>query len=193
MSEPPKRDVDAAALIDRASALFSTAPQDPQASFRYPVLATIGRDGTPNGRVLVLRTADPGTWQATLHTDGRAEKLAELAAHNAAMLVFYDHAAGLQLRLKGAMATLTDTAARKAIWDTLADSNRPNYRADPPTGSVLGAAGDGIGPDDDQTGFENFTVLTFSAATVDVLKLARTGNRRYRLDLSKGTGTWLVP
>lgn len=193
MSGLPEIDSGAAALIGQASSLFAAAPEDPQASFRYPVLATIGRDGMPNGRVLVLRTADPATWQATLHTDSRAEKLAELAANNAAMLVFYDHGAGLQLRLKGSMATIRDTAARKAVWNALADSNRPNYRADPPTGSVLGAAGDGIGPDDDQTGFENFTVLTFSAATVDVLKLARTGNRRYRLDLSKGTDTWLVP
>ena len=141
----------------------------------------------------MLRTADSATWQATLHTDSRAEKLAELAANNAAMLVFHDHTAGLQLRLKGSMATIKDTAERKAIWDALADSNRPNYRADPPTGSILGAAGDGIEPTDDRTGFRNFTVLTFSAATVDVLKLARSGNRRYRLDLSKGTGAWLVP
>ena len=123
----------------------------------------------------MLRTADSATWQATLHTDSRAEKLAELAANNAAMLVFHDHTAGLQLRLKGSMATIKDTAERKAIWDALADSNRPNYRADPPTGSILGAAGDGIEPTDDRTGFRNFTVLTFSAATVDVLKLARSG------------------
>lgn len=193
MSGRPDKDPDALALIDKASALFSAAPENPQAQFRYPMLSTVGRDGAPNGRILVLRTADPVTWQATLHTDIRAEKVAELATNGAAMLVFYDHAASLQLRLKGTIGRNTDKAALKAIWAELPASNRPNYRASLPTGSAISVAGDGIDPAASQSGYENFEVLTFSAGTADILQLARTGNRRYRLDVLSGEGTWLVP
>ncbi|WP_193170492.1 pyridoxamine 5'-phosphate oxidase family protein [Nisaea nitritireducens] len=193
MSGRPDKDPDALALIDRASALLSAAPGNPQAAFRYPVLSTVGRDGGPNGRVLVLRAADPVTWQAALHTDSRAEKVAELAANSAAMLVFYDHEASLQLRLKGTIGRNADKATLEAIWAELPASNRPNYRASLPTGSAISAAGDGIDSASAQSGYENFDVLTFSAETADILQLARTGNRRYRLDVLSGAGTWLVP
>ncbi|WP_051284423.1 pyridoxamine 5'-phosphate oxidase family protein [Nisaea denitrificans] len=193
MSERPELDPGAHALISRASELFSAAPGNPQSPFRYPVLATIGRDGSPNGRILVLRTADPMAWQVTLHSDSRAEKVSELAGNDAAMLVFYDHEASLQLRLKGAIDRSTDSAVREAIWAELPASNRPNYRASLPTGSPISAAGDGIDPAAAQSGYENFDVLTFSAKTVDILQLSRNGNRRYRLDVALGTGSWLVP
>jgi len=193
MSERPELDPDAQALIGRASELFSAAPGNSHSAFRYPVLSTVGRDGDPNGRTLVLRTANPVTWQATLHTDGRAEKVAELAVNSAAMLVFYDHEDSLQLRLKGTIGRNIDKAALAAIWAELPASNRPNYRASPPTGSAISAAGDGIDPSGAQSGYENFDVLTFSAETVDILQLARTGNRRYRLDILSQAGTWLVP
>lgn len=132
-------------------------------------------------------------WQATLHTDSRAEKVSELEENDAAMLVFYDHAAGLQVRLKGAIDRSTGNAAREAIWAELPPSNRPNYRASLPTGTAISAAGDGIDPAASQSGYENFDVLTFSAKTADNLQLSRSGNRRYRLDVALGTGSWLVP
>ncbi|WP_323795761.1 pyridoxamine 5'-phosphate oxidase family protein [Nisaea sp.] len=193
MSERPELDPDAHVLISRASELFSAAPGNPHSPFRYPVLATIGRDGSPNARILVLRTADPVAWQAILHTDSRAEKVSELETNDGAMLVFYDHEASLQLRLKGAIGRNTDNAAREAIWAELPASTRPNYRASLPTGSAISAAGDGIDPAVSQSGYENFDVLTFSAETVDILQLSRSGNRRYRLDAALGTGSWLVP
>lgn len=193
MTERPELDPDAQALIGQASELFSAAPGNPHSPFRYPVLATIGRDGSPNGRILVLRTADPMAWQATLHTDSRAEKVSELELCDAAMLVFYDHQAGFQLRLKGTIGRSTDNAARGAIWAELPPSNRPNYRASLPTGSTINAAGDGIDPAASQSGYDNFDVLTFSAGTADILQLSRSGNRRYRLDITLGTGNWLVP
>ncbi|MEO9899835.1 pyridoxamine 5'-phosphate oxidase family protein [Nisaea sp.] len=193
MSEKQDMDPEAIALIDRASALFSKAPENADAPFRYPVLSTVARDGSPNGRTLVLRTANPATWQATLHTDSRAEKVAELAANDAAMLVFYDQQASMQLRLKGTISQKLDKAALKAIWEKLPASTRPNYRASLSTGSAISAAGDGIAPSGALSGFENFSVLTFTTETVDILQLARSGNRRYRLDVLSGTGTWLIP
>jgi pyridoxamine 5'-phosphate oxidase len=193
MSKSPTRDQDAQDLIGRTSALFTAAPENPQAPFRYPVLATIGRDGSPNGRVLVLRTANAVNWQATLHTDSRSEKVAELAENSAAMLVFYDHEAGLQMRLKGIMGRMADTPEKKAVWQALPVTNRPNYHSSLPTGSeISGADGNTIQPDS-QSGYENFDVLHFTAETVDILQLTRAGNRRYRLDILNETGAWLVP
>ncbi len=193
MTERLNLDPDADALISRASELFSAAPGNPHSPFRYPVLATVGQDGSPNARVLVLRAASPVTWRATLHTDRRAEKVSELEINNAAMLVFYDHEAGLQLRLKVALDRNIDNTAREAIWAELPASNRPNYQANPPTGSVISTAGDGIDPVTPQSGYENFAVITLSAETADILQLSRSGNRRYRLDVALGTGSWLVP
>lgn len=184
---------DANTLIEQASALFANAPGNPKAAFRYPVLATVGCNGSPNGRVLVLRSADPVIWQATLHTDSRAEKVAELALNDTAMLVFYDHEAGVQLRLKGKVSLVTDQSERETIWAALPASNRPNYRSSLPTGTEIGTPDDSIDLPDHSSGFENFSVLGFTAETADILQLSRTGNRRYRLDIATGTGSWLVP
>tara|TARA_E500000318_G_scaffold48629_1_gene45755 strand:- start:9057 stop:9638 length:582 start_codon:yes stop_codon:yes gene_type:complete len=193
MNKSSERDQHAQDLICQASALFAAAPGNPQAPFRYPVLATAGRDGNPNGRVLVLRTADAVSWQASLHTDSRAEKVAELVKNKAAMLVFYDHEAGLQMRLKGVMGRMADTPERKAIWAALPVSNRPNYRSNLPTGAEITGRNHKLELPDDQSGYENFDVLCFTAETVDILQLTRIGNQRYRLDLQNETGSWLVP
>ena len=193
MSEKQETAPEAMALIDRASALFSTAPENADAPFRYPVLSTVARDGGPNGRILVLRSAKPATWQATLHSDSRAEKVAELAGNDAAMLVFYDHQARIQLRLKGTICENLDKTALESIWARLPAHTRLSYQASPSASSSDNAADHSIDPSVDLSGFENFSELIFSTETVDILQLARSGNRRYRLDIQSGTGTWLPP
>ena len=193
MSEKQEIAPEAMALIDRASALFSKAPANTDAPFRYPVLTTVARDGSPNGRTVVLRTVNPATWQATMHTDSRAEKVAELAGNKSAMLVFYDHQARMQLRLKGTLGENLDKAALEGIWARLPAHNRLSYQASPSIHSAINTADHGIDPSADLSGFENFSELIFSTETVDILQLARSGNRRYRLDILSGSGTWMAP
>lgn len=184
---------DARALIEEARRLLLAAPGDRDAPYRYPILATVDGQGGANARTLILRSFEARSWTLTLHTDRRSAKISEIAKSGAAMLVFYDHVAGLQVRLRGSIYEIEDETERSGAWASLPESNSRNYRASAAPGTPLPAPRDGIAEHSAEDGFANFAVLTVTPETVDILRLAADGNRRYRLDPDTGAGTWLVP
>ncbi len=66
--------------------------RDGRSPFRTPALATLGRDGAPQLRTVVLRGFDPAARSLSIHTDRRSAKVAELAADPRAALHVYDAA-----------------------------------------------------------------------------------------------------
>lgn len=180
-------------LLDAARELLAGALRDRDAQFRYPVLATADRGGGANARTLILRSADTDLWLLTLHTDLRSAKVREIEASGTATLVFFDHASGTQLRLRGEIGALENEAQRQAAWKALPESNRLNYRSLEPPGAQIDSPMKALGPPDDDAEYGNFAVLCFQTATADVLRLSAAGNLRYRLNVASGTGAWLVP
>ena len=79
---------------------LARATQDRHHAWRTPVLATLGVDGAPQARTVVLRHADAG--QAVLHiyTDSRSPKVAELDAAPQVSLVFWSKRLSWQLRVR---------------------------------------------------------------------------------------------
>lgn len=193
MIAAPSPDSAAIPLLDDARALLRSAPGNSSAAFRYPVLATPDGAGGADARILVLRSFDLDTWHAGLFTDRRSPKMGEIENPGPGALVFYDHGAALQVRMRGNLVQTADTAARDAAWRALPDSNRRNYRTTEPPGFPLPAPGDGLGGLTDTDAFDNFAMLTFLTESVDILRLSATGNRRYRFAPATGTGSWLVP
>ncbi|MGC4897482.1 pyridoxine/pyridoxamine 5'-phosphate oxidase [Micromonospora sp. DT31] len=62
-------------------------------------LSTVGVDGVPSARVLIVKNVDEHGWQFAVHAD--SPKGQELARHPAAALTFYWPARGRQIRVRG--------------------------------------------------------------------------------------------
>lgn len=76
---------------------------------------TIGADGWPDLRVLLVATKD-GVETVWFATSIDSPKIAELKANPKAVIYGYDAEQMLEFRLFGTVALLTDTAARQKIW-----------------------------------------------------------------------------
>lgn len=189
MNLPP----DLAACLDRAFALLGAGVADRRAAFHTPTLATVGADGAPRARTLVLRGFDPAARTLRLHTDARAAKAAELAAEPRCALHLYDRAAGLQLRLAGT-ATVHDDALAEAAWQASRASSRSCYAIHPGPGTPVPAPPPA--PRDAEAGRRHFRAILLRFHMLEWLDLDAAGHRRARFDWpAEGppAATWLVP
>jgi len=169
-----------------------------KAPFHLPAVATIGRDGDPRVRTVVLRAAARDEGWLQFHTDRRSPKVAEIEAQPRVALHFYDRAAKVQLRVRARAVVHGEDAVARAAWDKTRSFSRVCYRIDPAPGTPL-AAPDGYAepePDDPEVGFETFRVVRAHVQEIEWLYLAGQGHRRalFRLGESGGfEASWLTP
>ncbi|MGG5808115.1 pyridoxamine 5'-phosphate oxidase family protein [Falsiroseomonas sp. CW058] len=161
--------------------------------FHTPTLATIGTDGAPRARTLVLRGFDAAARTLRLHTDLRSGKAAELAADPRCALHLYDAAGGVQIRLAGRATLHRDDAVADAAWAGSRVMSRAVYAVEPGPGTPIAAPLPA--PSDAGAGRTRFAVITVRFDSLDWLELAATGHRRARFDWTTGApeATWLVP
>lgn len=175
--------------------------RDREAPARHPTCATVGPDGWPEARTLVLRGADRPEATLDLHTDALSAKLAALAAAPRLALHVWDAGPRLQLRLRCGVEVLGDAALlpdavpardgpeRAALWDGVPDASRGGYGSVPPPGTPLdGALAYSRQPDP-----RRFVVLRCRVLAIDALHLGAE-HRRARFDRADGwAGQWIAP
>lgn len=170
---------------------------DRRHAFHTPSVATIGRDGAPRVRTVVLRAAEPATRTLRFHTDRRSGKAAELAADPRVSLHAYGAGEKLQLRLDGRATLHRDDAVADAAWAATRPFSRACYRLAAAPGqaasdpyAALAEAGEGP-----EAGREAFSAVTVAVERMEVLYLAAAGHRRALFDWRGGTlaASWLVP
>ena len=167
---------------------------DRRSAFHTPTLATIGADGAPEARTLVLRGFEAATRTLRLHTDARSGKVAELAADPRCVLHFYDAGAKLQLRLAGRATVHDGDAVADAAWAATRDFSRMIYAIEPAPGTPIAAPV--AAPRDATAGRAAFRVILLRVARLEWLELAASGHRRARFawdDAGVLSSTWLVP
>jgi pyridoxamine 5'-phosphate oxidase len=167
---------------------------DRRCPFHTPTLATIGADGAPELRTLVLRGFEAGSRTLRLHTDARSGKVAELARDPRCALHLYDPAAKLQLRLAGRAAVHGEDAIADAAWAASRDFSRMCYAITPAPGTPVDTPPPA--PRDAEAGRGVFRVLLLRFDQLEWLELAAEGHRRARFAWSAdGTleSCWLVP
>jgi hypothetical protein len=150
------------------------ASRDRKAAWRTPVLATLGAEGAPRARVLVLRRVDPVAGLLWLHSDRRSAKVGELGAEPRVALTFYDARKALQLRLEGEAALVMDAAAVADAWARVPEPARRNYATAEPPGSPTGP-GEAILAGD---GTANFALIQVTAVRLEWLWLGPDRHRR---------------
>jgi hypothetical protein len=191
MHHLPPHATDLGELRAAAFALLAEGVVNRRAAAHSPTLATVGLDGAPRLRTLVLRGFDPQRRELRLHSDARSGKLAELAREPRAELHVYDAPARIQIRLRGTASLHRDDAVAEAAWAATPGFSRAIYGADPAPGLPIleplpaPEAGDRA----------NFAVLLLRFEALEWLFLAAGGHRRARITWSGGeeAATWLAP
>lgn len=176
--------------------LWARGVADRRSPFHAPTLATIGLDGRPRARVVILRGCEPAHARLRFHTDLRSDKVSELAARPAVALTGYDAAAKVQVRLEGEARLHKDDAVADAAWAGSRSFSRACYAIAPGPGTVIGAGGDFTLPVDEteiSAGRPHFCAVIVHARVLEWLYLAHGGHRRARFDLVTGAATWLTP
>jgi hypothetical protein len=129
------------------------------------VLATVGADGAPRARLLVLRGVDHAGSRLWLHSDARAGKISDIVAEPRVALTFWDPGRMLQLRLEGTAERVRDGDQLEAAWLRVPALSRRNYASADPPGGPLG--GGGLLAD----GRRNFAVIMVVARRLEWLWL----------------------
>ncbi|MFQ3665675.1 MAG: pyridoxamine 5'-phosphate oxidase family protein [Sphingomonadaceae bacterium] len=200
--ESPFEDLDAAqaALWQR----LVRAARDRRSAWHNPVVASVGLDGAPRARVMVLRHADRESGRLRLHTDIRTSKVAELAREPRVALLFYDAPARLQLRLEGLARIESQGEAADLAWAASRPFSRRCYTAPAAPGTPADGPTSGLPPEleqreptlaESEAGRPHFAVMLVDARSLEFLHLAVTGHRRGRFcrDGDGWLGSWLIP
>ncbi len=177
-----------------------------KAAAHCPVIGTIGADGTPSQRVMILRHVDWDGRRLRFHTDARSDKRADLAANAAASVLIYDEPAKVQLRLGGTAQMQTHGGEADMAWAESTLFARRCYLTQHAPGSLsaepssgLPAEIEGKQPTDAEIGpgRVNFAILTVTFSFLEWLYLANSGHRRARFSWDDRSGcwggNWLVP
>ncbi len=179
--------------------LIARGVADRRSAFHHPTVATIGSDGGPRLRTVILRGCDPAGRLLRFHTDLRSEKVAEITREPRVALHFYNPEAKIQLRLDGEASLNADSPVADLAWAGSRVFSRQCYGIEPGPGSKIVEAGAFALPDttDDATaaGRANFCAVTIRITRLEWLYLANTGHRRADF-LWEGEivrGQWLVP
>jgi pyridoxamine 5'-phosphate oxidase len=170
---------------------------DRRSAFHVPTIATIGLDGRPRLRTVVLRGFDAGAMALRFHTDTRSEKCRELVRDARVAAHMYDALAKLQLRIEGVARLHRDDDIANAAWAGSQPMSRACYAVAPGPGEVIAAPGDyalPATPDEVLPGRANFAAVIITIATIEWLHLAHRGHRRAIFAREDGwAGRWLVP
>jgi hypothetical protein len=178
--------------------LMARGVADRRHGFHHPAVATVGLDGRPRVRTVILRGADAAARALRFHTDVRSAKVAELAREPRASLLFYDAGAKAQVRIEGRATVHADDAVADAAWAGSRPMSRACYGTMPAPGGAI-PAGDAFvlpEPESPETaaGRANFRAVILVAESLEWLHLGHGGHRRALYDWGGGPpARWLVP
>jgi hypothetical protein len=165
------------------------ASKDRHHAWRYPVLATVGRDGAANARTVVLRGVDAIRQTLLIYTDARSPKVGELAEAPDALFVFWSARLNWQLRVRVAVFIDIDGPKAQALWQQVQHSSAASdYLGPAAPGSPCPDAHSGAATAD---GVNHFALVNANVLEMDWLELGRDGHRRARL--LADTWQWVTP
>lgn len=199
MSNSPPFYDDLKLCLDYAWQLLEAGASDRTSGMHTPVVVSVGIDGRPHGRTVVLRHVDADRRTARFHTDLRSGKVEEYRRNPAVEMVAYEPAQRIQLRLGGSVQIHHDDDVADAAWAGSQIPSRECYRQSARPGST------GYDPNElaalsIDDGRANFAAVELHVRSIEWLFLAHTGHRRARFswpDTSDGdrsvSATWLAP
>ena len=168
------------------------AVNDRHHEWRTPVLATVGADGLPQARTVVLRQAHSKLCQLQIYTDSRSPKVAEMTAKPGVMLSIWSKRLGWQLRVRATTEVQRTGAEVDAVWARVSQSPAAgDYLSAHAPGECVGDSGmpEAAGPS--ITPKHHLAIVTAQVQSIDWLELARSGHRRAFIQADNWS--WRVP
>ncbi|KQS87762.1 MULTISPECIES: pyridoxamine 5'-phosphate oxidase family protein [unclassified Rhizobium] len=160
--------------------------------FNFLQLATIGLDGSPQLRTIVLRGCDRDKATVSFVTDMRSPKVAEILRDPRVSLVGFDGEKSVQLRLSGIASVVADDVARKSMWDRLRHRTLVLFDAPFAPGTPIDGEGNPLAPMPDDDGsagpYEKFALVSVTVERLDWLDLSSELHQRYTF--SGHAGAW---
>ena len=166
------------ALRFEAEAALDEGVRRRKSPWRCLSVATVGHDGHPELRNLVLRGFDPVHRTLRFHTDVRSTKWAQLAQYPRVSILGYDAEPQLQIRLRGIATCHHNDATAQAAWDKSQMMSRACYAAAHAPGTPVDAPP--MAPAYCETGANHFGALVATYSEMEVLKLSSDGHLRAR-------------
>ncbi|NIF39740.1 pyridoxamine 5'-phosphate oxidase [Burkholderia sp. Tr-862] len=185
---------------DRLWSCLESGVGTQRSPFTMVQAATLGLDGAPKVRTIVLRQVSRADRLLAFHTDARSEKVAELRRDPRIAVVANDLDALVQIRAEGVASICDDEAQRRAIWQSSRSHTLLLYRAPLRPGTPIDSpeeahitSSPGTAPTDD--GYRNFCLVHVTVTRIDWLELARGGHRRAVFDVNDDgyAGRWIAP
>ena len=146
-----------------------TGAQPGRTPFTVLQLATLGLDGAPKVRGVILRSADAEQGAVSFFTDLRSAKIEEMRHQPRVSLIGYDPGAGFQIRLEGNATIDTEGPERAAAWTACKSHHtRALFQHPLPSGTAI-AAPTQAAPARDGDGERHFAVVVVSVIRIDWL------------------------
>ncbi len=195
---------DLGAVHKMARRLLEQGRDDPAHSFRKPVLVTLGLEGIPGARTIILRDIVWEARQVRLHTHILSTKISEIRENPDVTLIFYDPVCEIQLQLIGRASIHTDDGFADDAWDRASPPSRRAYLASGRPGAPMSVPTSGLPADVEgiippmerlAEGRGNFAAIRIIYHQMDWLFLSVSGNRRAQgvFENENWGTTWLVP
>jgi len=181
--------------------MLDDAVTNRSSQFRIPVFVC-GDQSDFDGRIVVLRKADPTNNLLQFHSDIRSDKIPKLKNNKNASMLFYDKEEKIQVRLKVECNINHDNEITKQSWSKTGHISRKCYLVDNGPGTESPTPTSGLKPELDnfeftmeqsEKGYKNFTVIQCKIKSIEWLYLAAKGHRRARFEIDNNKEYWLVP
>ena len=194
LTTPDLAAFDAAAAWAWLTDELTAATGSARHGFHLLTVATVGTDGRPDARTVVLRHVDPERCVVRFHSDIRSPKVRAIQRDPRVALHWYDPLIRAQVRIDARATIHHDDELAAAAWNAAAAMSRACYATavapgDPlddfRTGPVAPAAGD-------DAGRGHFGVVSCGFDSVDLLVLHAAGHQRVRLHLDRRPIAWTV-
>ena len=188
--------------LANAWAELARAVVDRKHVWHTPTLVSIGLDGAPVARTVVMRCASEEFAEIRCHTDRRSPKIAEIARDDRVSWHFYAPELKLQLRLRARATVHLDDGVADDAWAKASLSSRRCYLAPSAPSTVCAAPSPNLPEhllkrvptlEESLPGRANFAVVSTKVEEVDWLWLASEGHQRARFTRFEGRwiGAWI--
>ncbi|MEW4490098.1 pyridoxamine 5'-phosphate oxidase family protein [Thalassoglobus sp. JC818] len=190
-------------LFDQCWTELEAGAVEPDHPWKLATLGTVDDDG-PKVRTLVVRGIDRSDDQLTFHTDGRSQKIAQIADNPATSILMWHPHLRVQLTLAGESQVLRSGETWEREWNQSALTSRRAYLGEAAPGTIANAPDVNFPgqfsdrpPTDAESlaGQENFAVVQTSITQMDLLILQQSGNLRaqWTKQNNQWFGNWVAP
>ena len=194
-AEPLACKDDLLGTLEHAWGMLVTGAKNRRVPFHLATLASIGSDGRPKVRTVVLRDCDPERRWLRFNTDRRSPKYNQFHANPDAEMLFYDEYEKVQLRLSVRVEALSSKEA-DTIWEATPSYSRECYQVVRAPGSEVTSLEDVVfDAVDANGGRDNFSPMRAHIESIEWLYLSAQRHRRARFIFSSDgvDARWLVP